>query len=93
MCIAILAYLIKDILELVLRQRRALDVLDGTELSRHSLAVFLLYRGHPLLRQLVFYCVVFPQIYLCTDDEARHAWAVVVYFGKPFLADVLERSG
>ena len=61
-------HLVEDVLEALLRQCRALDVLDGTELPGHSLAVLPLDRGHSLLRQLVLDCVVFPQIHLCADD-------------------------
>ena len=86
-------YLIKDILQLVLRQRRALDVLDCAKFSRHPLAVFALYWGHPLLCQLIFYLGVLSKIYLRADDQARHSRAVMVDLWKPFLADVFEGRG
>lgn len=84
------AYLIEHILELVLCQSRALNVLDRAKLPCHSLAIFPLHRRHPLLRQLVLDGIVFPQIDLCADNQARDTGAVVVYFGEPFLAYVLE---
>jgi hypothetical protein len=87
------SYLIEHVLELVLRQRRALDVLDCAQLSRHPLAVLALDRRHPLLGQLVLDRVVFPQIDLRADNQTRHARAMVVHLGEPLLTDVLERGG
>lgn len=87
------AYLVKNVLELVLRQGRALNVLDSAKLSRHPLAVLALDRRHPLLCQLVLYRSVLPQIHLCAHDQTRHARTVVVYLGKPLLAHVLKRRG
>ena len=89
----IVAYLIEDILELVLRQRRALDVFDCPELLGHPLAVLLANRLHLLLGQLFPHTRVIAQIRLCADDQARHARAVVVDLREPFLAHVFERSG
>jgi hypothetical protein len=86
-------YLVEHVLELVLRQRTALDVLDGAELPRHALAVLFPHGRHLLLCQLLPDARVVPQIHLRADDEARHARAVVVYLGKPLLAHVLEGGG
>jgi hypothetical protein len=86
-------YLIKHVFELVLRQSRALDVLDCTKFACHSLAVLALDRRHSLLRQLIFHGGVFPQIHLCTNDQAWHPRAVVVYLGEPLFTDVLEGCG
>ena len=46
-------HLIKHILKLELRQRRALHVLDRTQLLGHLLAVLFPHRLHLLLRQLL----------------------------------------
>lgn len=86
-------YLIENILELVLCQGRALDVLNGAKLSCHPLSVFPLDRRHPLFRQLVLDSIVFSQIDLCTNNQAWHARAVVVNFREPLLAYVFERCG
>jgi hypothetical protein len=85
--------LIEDILQLVLRQRRALHVLDRTKFLRHALAVLLPNGLHLRLRQLLAHLRVVTEIGLCADDQAGDAGAVVVDFGEPFLADVLEGGG
>jgi hypothetical protein len=87
------AYLIKHVLELVLRQGRALDVLDSAKLSRHPLTVLALDRRHPLLGQLVLDRRVLAQIHLCAHNQTRHPRTVVVYLGEPLLAHVLEGCG
>lgn len=87
------AYLVKHVLEFVLRQGTALDVLDRAQLLGHTLAVFFSYGLHLLLCQLVLDTLVFPQIDLCANYEAWNAGAVVVDLGEPFLADVFEGCG
>jgi hypothetical protein len=84
-------YLIKHILELILRQGRALDVLDGAELLGHALARLSRYGPHLLPGKLLDDMGVVAQVDLRADDEARHARAVVVHFWEPLLAHVLER--
>lgn len=91
--------LVKDVLESLLGQGRALDVLDSTELSGHSLTILSLDRLHLLLAKLAEYGVLvvtlllrWAQIELGTDNQARDARAVVVDFGEPLLADVLKGS-
>lgn len=94
-------YLVKDVLESLLGQGRALDVLDSTELSGHSLTIFSLDGLHLLLTELaengvllvVALLLRWAQIELGTDNQARDARAVVVDLGEPLLADVLEGSG
>lgn len=93
------SYLVKDVLESLLGQGRALDVLDSTELSGHSLTILSLDRLHLLLAKLAEYGVLvvtlllrWAQIELGTDNQARDARAVVVDFGEPLLADVLKGS-
>jgi hypothetical protein len=85
------AYLVKHILELVLRQRTAFDVFNRAEVLRHTLAVLSADRGHLLLSKLLSDTGVISQIDLSTDNQAGDAWAVVVDLGEPFLADVFER--
>ena len=48
---------------------------------------------HALLRQLLLDLRVIAKIDLGTDDKAGHSGAMVVDFGEPFLADVLEGGG
>lgn len=84
-------YLIENILELVLGQGGALDVLDGTQLLGHTVPVLLANRLHLLTRQLFADTGVIAQIGLRTDDQARNTRAVVVDLGEPFLAHVFKR--
>lgn len=87
------SYLVKHVLEFVLRQSTALDVLHSAQVLCHALTVLLPHRLHLLLGQLLPYTRVISQINLCSDNEARYARAVVVDLGEPFLADVFERCG
>lgn len=86
-------HLVENVLQPLLRQCRALDILDGPQLPREPLA--LLVRDGPLLlpSQLLYHLRVVSQIDLRPDDEARDPRTVVVHFGKPLLLDVLERGG
>lgn len=65
-------------LESLLRERRALDVFDGAEFPRESLAGFL--RNWPLLLpiELLQDGRVIPEVDLSAHDQARHAGAVMV---------------
>lgn len=95
-----MTYLVKDVLESLLGQGRALDVLDGTELSGHSLTVLSLDGLHLLFAKLAENGVLlvialllrWAQIELGTDNQARDARAVVVNLGEPLFANVLEGS-
>lgn len=82
---------VKDILELELRQGRALHVLDGTQLLCHLLAVFFPYGRHLLLCKLLADILIISQICLSTNYQAWHAWTVVVDFRKPLFPYVLKR--
>ena len=48
---------------------------------------------HALLRQLLPHGWIIAQIDLGSDNQAGHPRAMVVNFGEPFLADVLEGGG
>jgi hypothetical protein len=87
------SYLVKHILELVLRQGTALDVFDSAELLGHALAVLPPHGSHLLLSKLLPDAVIVPQIDLGADNEAGDTGAVVVDLGEPLLADVLEGGG
>lgn len=86
-------YLVKYIFQLELRQGTALNVLNRAELLGHPLTVLLPDRRHLLLRKLLADAGVVSKIDLSADDEAGDAWAVVVDFGEPLLADVFEGGG
>lgn len=83
-------YLVKHILELVLRQRTALDVFNRAEVLCHTLTILSADRGHLLLGKLLSDAGVISQIDLGSDNEAGNAGAVVVNLGEPLLADVFE---
>lgn len=84
------SYLIKHILQLVLRQRRAFHVFDGTQLLRHPITILLANRLHLLLGQFLADNWVITQIGLGADNETWHTWAVVVDFWEPLFPDVLK---
>lgn len=86
-------YLVKDILQFVLRQGRALHVLDRAELLGHPISILLTDWLHFLPGKLLTDTGVIAQIGLGADDETGDAGAVVVDFGEPFFPDVFERGG
>lgn len=82
--------LVKNVLQALLREGRAFDVLDSAELPSELLA---LLRSHwPLLlpRQLLQHLRIIPKIDLSADDEARNTRAVVVNLWEPFFFHVFE---
>lgn len=83
-------YLIKDILELILCQGRTLDVFNSAKFFSHPVTVFLADGGHLLTGELIPDPSIVAQIGLGTDDQAGNTGAVVVDFGEPLFADVLE---
>ena len=84
------SYLVKNVLELVLCQSTALDILDSTEFLGHALSVLPAHRRHLLLGEFVADAGVVPQVNLGAHNEARDTRAVVVDLGEPLLANVLE---
>ena len=86
-----IAYLIEDILQLVLRQRRAFHILDCSQVFRHTLSVLFAYWLHALFGQLLPYLRVIAKIGLRTHYEARYSWAMVMNLWEPLLSNVLER--
>ena len=84
--------LVEDVLEPLLRQRRALHVLDGLVLVCHRLPV----RGgrgpHLVGRQLLPLLLVVPEVDLGADEDDRRPGAVVADLGKPLLLTILERG-
>lgn len=87
-----LAYLIKDILQLVLRQSRALHIFNCTKLLGHPVAVLLTNRLHLLASQLLPNAGVVAQIGLSADNKAGYTGAVVVHLGEPLFPYVFERG-
>lgn len=84
-------HLVENVLQALLRQSRALNVLDGAQLAGQLLA--LLSHNRPLLRprELLHDAGIVAQIDLGSNDQAGHAGAVVVNFREPFFFDVFKR--
>jgi hypothetical protein len=84
--------LVEDVLQALLRQRRAFDVLDRAKLPRKALA--LLKRDGSLLLplELFHHLRVVAQVYLGADDQTGDARAVVPDLREPLLLYVLERG-
>ena len=83
-------YLIEDVLQLVLRQCRALHVFNGPQVFGHSLSVFLTYWLHPLFSELLSHLRIIPKIRLGAHYEAWHPWTMVMHLRKPLLPNILE---
>ena len=86
-------HLVKDVLQTLLCQRRALHILHRAKLPSKPLALFWGNRTLLLPRQLVQHLWVVPEIDLGADDEARHTGAVMVHLREPLLLHVLKRRG
>jgi hypothetical protein len=84
------SYFIEHILQLELRESRALHVLDSAKVLGHALAIFFPHRLHLLLAKLLAHLRIVAQICLSANNEARYAGAVMVDLGEPFFSDVLE---
>lgn len=83
-------YLVKDVFQLELRQGRAFDIFDCSQLLGHFLPVLFLDRAHPLLLQLFLHPGFVAEIDLSAYNEARDSRAMVMYFREPLLPDVFE---
>lgn len=83
-------HLIEDVLQALLSECRAFDVLDCSEFAGKPLT--LLGGNWPLLLSLQFleHLRVVSQIDLSTDDEARHSRTVMVDLWEPLLLHVLK---
>lgn len=85
-----LTYLVKDILQLVLRQSRALHIFNCAQILGHTITVLLPNRLHLLASQLLLNTRVVAQIGLGADDQAGDTGAVVVDLGEPLFPHVLK---
>jgi len=83
-------HLVKHVLQPLLRQCGALYIFDRPKLSREALSQLARYRSLLLSSQLLDHLAVVPQINLRPDDEARHAWTMMVYLWEPLLLDVFK---
>jgi len=85
--------LVEHVFQALLRQRRALYILDGTELSCETFACLVPDRALLLLRELFDNSMVVAQIHLGADNETRDTGAVVVDLREPLLLDIFVRGG
>jgi hypothetical protein len=85
--------LVENVLETLLSKGRTLDVLDGTEFSGELVALLSGHGSQLVSGKLVKNHPVTSQINLGTNNEARHAGAVVVDLREPLLLDVLKGGG
>jgi hypothetical protein len=88
-----MAHRFENILYPLLRQRRALDILKGSQLPCKHLPLRAGDRPQPLARQLLHHQGAVSEIDFRPDDETRRARPMVVHFRKPLFLDVLERGG
>lgn len=85
--------LVKNVLEALLGQCGALDILDRTKFTCETLS---LLRGDgPLLLplELLHHLRVIAQIHLGAHDKAWNTRAMMVHFREPLLLHVLKRRG
>lgn len=90
---AVDTYLVEHILESLLCQCRAFDILHSSKFSRKPLTLFTHDWSLFLSCQLFYHLNIVSQVDLCAYDEAGHSGTVMMYFGEPLFLDVLERRG
>lgn len=84
---------VEHLLQVLLRQRRALDVSDRAHFFRQRPGVLFQHRPLPPSGQLDQHLDVLPQVALCADQEDGGQGAAAADFGDPLLPDVLEGGG
>ena len=92
-CIETGTCLVKNVLEALLGECGALDILDRTKFTCETLSLF---RGDgPLLLplKLLHHLRVIAQIHLGAHDEAWNPRAVMVHLREPLLLHVLKGRG
>lgn len=85
--------LVKNVLETLLSERGALDILYRTKFTCETLSLF--RRDGPLLLPLQFlhHLRVIAQIHLGAHNKAWNSGAMVVHFREPLLLYVLKGRG
>lgn len=83
---------VKHLLQILLRQRRALDVRHCPDFFRQRPGVFLQHRPLPPPRELDQDLDVLPQVALCAYEEDGRERTAASDFGDPLLPDVLKGS-
>ena len=86
-----ISHLVEYIFKLVLCKRGAFHILHCAQILCHTLPILFTYWLHSLLSKLITNAGIIAEIRLGADDEARHSRAVMVYFRKPLLTNVLKR--
>lgn len=82
--------LVKDVLELVLREGRTLHVFHCAQLLGHTVSIFFANRLHLLAGKLLADSGIVAKIGLGAHDQAGDTGAVVVHLGEPLFAYVLK---
>ena len=80
----------KTFLSPFLCEGRTFNVLDGAKLLGQPFTILSRDGSQPLPGKLVNNCGVITEINLRTDNEARHARAVMMDLRQPFLLDVFK---
>jgi len=82
--------LFKDLADTLLGLGRALEVGDGADVVRHSLAFVGLERGLVHLLEFALGVFVVPQIFLVAHQDNRHVGAEMPHFRRPLLRNILQ---
>ena len=78
--------LIKDTLQIPLRQRGALQILDGADLLGDLDRLLVLYGGHFALAELLTHFRIVAEVEFGADEDDRDAGGVVFDFREPLFA-------
>lgn len=78
----------KHLPDVILLQRGALHVLDGSDLLGQRVALLVGGRGQTLLLQLLHRFIVASQVFLGADQQDGNVGAVVGHFRVPLVLDV-----
>ena len=82
--------LVKHALEALLGERRALEVLGGSDIARHLVTLCVGDGLHPSVSELGDGLWVFSKIELGSDKNHGDVWCVVTDLRSPLGADVLK---
>ena len=84
---------VKHLLQVLLRQRRALDVCDSPDFFRQRPGIFLWHGPLPPPRQLDQHFDVLPQVALRADEEDGREGAAAADLWHPLFPHVLKGGG
>jgi hypothetical protein len=75
--------LVKDTLQIPLRERGALQILDGADLLGDLHRLLVLYGRHFALAQLLTHFGIVAEVEFGADEDDRDPGGVVLDFGEP----------